>query len=72
MAGAPDPCQHLSPSFVGPKWYSATAGAAASRAANDVIAAKEIVKLRIVVLPKFPNTLWVELFSHKQCILKKI
>jgi putative DNA primase/helicase len=38
MTTAPDPCQHLSPFFAGPKWYSATAGTDASRAANAVFA----------------------------------
>jgi hypothetical protein len=69
MTTAPDPCQHLSPFFIGPKWYSAMAGADASKAA---IAAAEIVNLRIVVSPSVAKPVWVELIVHKQDIFKAI
>jgi hypothetical protein len=72
MTTAPDPCQHLSPFLFGPKWYSAMAGADASKAANPVIAAAEIVNLRIVISPSVAKPVWVELISHKQDILKTI
>jgi hypothetical protein len=48
------------------------AGADASKAANPVIAAAEIVNLRIVISPSVAKPVWVELISHKQDILKTI